>query len=147
MVELPQLFTSRWTSPLLHDLGAACVGISRGVPRWPLPYRYKLLRQLAPSREAFAIKDRDEFCRAYLGGLDMLGVDRIMADLAKIAREGEVGHKPLVLLCWEDVFDPEQRCHRRLLAGWLHEHLGVEVPELVAGALPRASPTDQATLF
>jgi Protein of unknown function, DUF488 len=145
MVELPRLFTSRWTSPLLRDLDAAYVGISRGVPRWPLPYRYKLLRSLAPSREAFAIKNRDEFSREYLGELAILGTDRIVADLAKIGRE--VGHKPLVLLCWEDVFDPEQWCHRRLLAGWLHEHLGVEVPELVAGALPRASLSDQATLF
>ena len=145
MLELPQLFTSRWTSPLLRDLDAACVGISRGVPRWPLPYRYKLLRLLAPSREAFVIEDRDEFTQAYLGGLDMLGTDRIVADFVKIGRE--VGHKPLVLLCWEDVFAPEQWCHRRLLAGWLHEHLGVEVLELVSNALPRALPPDQATLF
>jgi hypothetical protein len=144
MVKLPQLFMSRWTSPLLRDLDA-CVGISRGVPRWPLPYRYKLLRPLAPSGEAFAIEDRDEFTQAYLGGLDMLGADRIVADLAKIGRA--VGHKPLVLLCWEDVFDPEQWCHRRLRAGWLQEHLGVQVPELMPGALPHASPPGQATLF
>jgi hypothetical protein len=81
----------------------------------------------------------------YLGGLDIVGVERIVGELAGIS--SKVGRKPVVLLCWEDVFDPEQWCHRRLLAGWLHEHLGVEVPELVAGALPRASPPDQATLF
>ena len=31
------------------------------------------------------------------------------------------------MLCWEP---PGKFCHRRLVAKWLEEHLGVDVPEL-----------------
>ena len=31
-----------------------------------------------------------------------------------------------VLLCWED---PGEFCHRRLVAEWLEQNLGIEVPE------------------
>jgi hypothetical protein len=31
-----------------------------------------------------------------------------------------------VLLCWEK---PGDACHRRLVAEWIEQHLGVEVPE------------------
>src|SRR5215218_3047319 len=120
MVELPQLFTSRWTSPLLHDLGAACVGISRGVPRWPLPYRYKLLRLLAPSRETFELRDLQEFEQAYLAALEEIGVKKI---------SDEHGGRPLALLCYENILAGET-CHRRMFADWWKQQTTQEVPEL-----------------
>ena len=36
-----------------------------------------------------------------------------------------------VLLCWErPPLDDRNFCHRRLVAAWFEQHLGVEVPEL-----------------
>lgn len=35
-----------------------------------------------------------------------------------------------VLLCWEN---PGEFCHRRIVANWIQEKLGIEVPEWVPG--------------
>lgn len=76
-----ELFTSRWANRELAHLQCKPVGISRGVPRWRTPYRWKLLRDLAPSREAFAIEDWDAFAAAYRAGLKELGTRRSWASL------------------------------------------------------------------
>lgn len=144
MREIPQLFTSRWADKTLARLDAVPVGISRGAPRWSLPYRYRTMRELAPSREVFGIEDPGEFAEAYRTGLDEIGVERIVSGLSRIAEEE--GGKPLILLCWER---PGEFCHRRVLSGWLHERTGVEVPELVPGVLPEggSGTTTEPTLF
>jgi hypothetical protein len=40
-------------------------------------------------------------------------------------------HEP-VLLCWEKnpVCDPDDWCHRRIVADWFEQELGVKVPEM-----------------
>ena len=60
VIELPKLFTSRWANRDLAHLACQPVGISRGAPRFPVPYRYKMARELAPSRQAFGIEDPEE---------------------------------------------------------------------------------------
>jgi Protein of unknown function, DUF488 len=118
---LPPLFTSRWASPLLCDLDVMPVGISRGVPRFKVSYRYKLLRLLAPSREAFEIRGDNEFDEVYVAGLEEIGMEKIAATLVRISEQHD--GKPLALLCFEPVGEP---CHRRVLAGWIERHLGIE---------------------
>ncbi|MDP9438844.1 MAG: hypothetical protein M3P49_08880 [Actinomycetota bacterium] len=60
-----ELFTSHWRSPLLADLDATIVGISRGTPRGNPGFRYRVARELAPSRATFALEDREAFEEAY----------------------------------------------------------------------------------
>jgi hypothetical protein len=98
--ELPALFTSRWQNKKLAELGVVPVGISRGTPRFKLPYRYRMLRLLAPYREAFGIEDNEGFERTYLRQLEELGVEYIANRLRRISHEH--GGRPLVLLCFED---------------------------------------------
>ncbi len=124
----PDLFTSYWSNPALRKVDAVKVCISRGVPRWPLPFRYRRANLLAPSRETFALRSDEAFEREYLRGLDEAGAEKIAAILARIGNEE--GGGPLVLLCWEK---PGQVCHRRMFADWWTERNGQEVPELQRG--------------
>jgi hypothetical protein len=125
--DLPILHTSRWQNRKLAGLDVVPVGISRGTPRFKLPYRYRLLRLLAPPRETRGIVNTVEFERAYLHQLEKLGVEQIADRLERIGREHD--GSPLVLLCYEDVHAGEFR-HRRVFAGWWEEQTGRVVPEL-----------------
>jgi len=103
------------------ELGAP-VRTSLGSPRWftapllelPVAYPWGLLRKprLAP----------EEFTERYLARLDARA-DRVLADVLEL----EQGYGDVVLCCFEAA---DQFCHRRILAGWLAEHLGVDIPEL-----------------
>jgi hypothetical protein len=90
------------------------VAISRGVPDW---FRRRRYPQLAPSRELIAIQNAALFAARYrrevLAKLDPKAVFRELGDSA-------------VLLCYEK---PGEFCHRRLVAEWLEERLGIQVPE------------------
>lgn len=136
--------TSRWANRNLAEVGAVKVGISRGKPRWKLPYRYRVLRELAPSREALAIHDHAEFEEAYLAGLEEIGAQTILAQLERIS--AEEGGRPLVLLCYENVLAGDW-CHRQIAAEWMQERLGIEVPELEPGMLPEVELSRQSRLF
>jgi hypothetical protein len=137
-----ELYTSHWGNKELTDLAAVPIAISRGKPRWRLPYRYRVLGQLAPSREVFGIEDPNRFDEAYRRQLDELGVERVLCELGRIGAQH--GGTPLVLLYWEP---PEQPCHRRVLARWLEERAGVVALELESGMIPYASPPNQEPLF
>ena len=137
-----ELFTSRWANRDLAHLDVTPVGISRGVPRWRLPYRYKKLPMLAPSREAFRIEDPKEFERVYRTELEEIGAERITQALRVISQEH--GGKPLVCLCWER---SGEFCHRRVWADWWLEQTGQRVPELEANAVVEQHKPAQKTLF
>lgn len=125
LIDLPKLWTSRWANGELARLPFVPVGISRGVPRWPLPFRYRVARLLAPSRATFALEDDADFEREYLRELEEAGVEKIGDLLRRLSDEG--GGRPLVLLCWErDRAD----CHRRMFAEWWFEQTGQRVEEL-----------------
>ncbi len=54
---------------------------------------------------------------------------KVVADLEALAGD----HEP-VLLCFErPPFTPTNWCHRRMVAEWLADKLGLEVPELERG--------------
>jgi len=99
------------------DPGA--VAISRGVPRWfegrvydPLRPPWELVEQAKSG-----VITTEEYERRYRA--DVLGI----LDPATVRRE--LGDDA-ILLCWER---PGAACHRRIVARWLDEHLGIEVPE------------------
>jgi Domain of unknown function DUF488 len=90
------------------------VAISQGVPR-----RYKGRRYitLAPPRWLLNAKDPELFDREYRKQLDALDAKQVAEELGPNA----------ILLCWESF---NARCHRRFVAEWLEEKLGIVVPEL-----------------
>ena len=76
--------------------------------------------KLEPSRDLFfSIKQgritRDEYIQRYREQLNKLDAKEVYEIL-----------KDKVLLCWEK---PGEFCHRRLVAKWIQEKLGIEVPE------------------
>ena len=121
-----EVYTSHWRSPLLADVDATIIGISRGEPRWSLPYRYRRLRDLAPSDETWAHDDTDEFEKAYVRQLEQIGAGQILERIAAVA-----GGRPAVLLCWERPH--EEFCHRWTLAAFLRGQTGLVVAELEHG--------------
>ncbi len=138
------LYTSRWANKGLAHLACQPVGISRGVPRFPLAYRYKLARWLAPSAATFALEDPREYEASYAAQLEAIGLDAIVGRLGRIAEEA--GGQPLVLLCYEDLTKPGQWCHRQHLSAFLLGR-GVEIRELGPGDLPHRPDAPQQALF
>jgi len=130
-----ELYTSRWANRELSRLPVVPVGISRGTPRFPVPYTYRLARLLAPSRETFALRNDAAFEQSYLFGLEEIGVDRIADLLTKIS--AEEGSMPLALLCYEA--DPAD-CHRSMFAHWWFEQTGQVVEELQRCGSSQAKP-------
>src|SRR5439155_17514364 len=92
------------------------IAISQGVPRF---YRVKRYLPLAPPRWLLKAKDSELFDREYRKQLELLDAKQVAEDLGPNA----------ILLCWESF---NVRCHRRLVAQWLEEKLGIVVPELAA---------------
>ena len=137
----PELYTSFWSNPLLGDVDATKVSVSRGQPRYKLPFRYRMAPELAPSREAFAITDEDEFGKVYRRQLDELGIDAILGKLSAISTRD--GGRPLILLCYER---PGEFCHRQVLRDWLRWR-NIPIRELVPGDLPRRRDVPQPSLF
>jgi len=105
--------TSYFSSKLWR--GKNAVAISQGMPKW---YKGREYKALAPSWELVMIKDTEEYTRRYRNEvLNRLDPKKVYKDLGDDA----------ILLCWEK---PGEFCHRRLVAEWLEETLGIEVPEL-----------------
>ncbi len=128
------LYTSYWSNRDLAKVDAVKVSISRGQPKWPLPFRYRRAMLLAPSRETFGLRSDEAFEAAYLAELEEAGVEKIGALLERISVEE--GGGPLVLLCFEK---PGEVCHRRMFAEFWQERTGVVVPELQFSVQPHFS--------
>lgn len=126
-----KLYTSRYSNKDLQHTDALKVGISAGLPRFPLKYELTAnLTQLAPGRAIFRMTDKAAFRRKYFEQLDRLGI-AMVEQLIKSVWRGN-GEKDLILLCYEDVTcddNSKNWCHRTYLAEWLRERLGYEVEE------------------
>ncbi len=133
------LFTNRYQD-FRPDQGVP-VRITRGAPRFRLPYSLKhSVRGLAPRREYFS-KPLADFTTAYRSDLDRLGAQEV-ADVLHGIAQAEGDHR-LVLLCFEDLADPRLWCHRRVFAAWWRDSTGEEVRELG----PMAEQYEQDTLM
>jgi hypothetical protein len=148
--KVDRIFTSRYSNPALQTGECACVGITRYPPRFDLPYELVAnLYCLAPTTGMLRVAKRpgggEQFVRLYRERLDALGVDRVI-QLIRAFNDG----RDVVLLCFEDLRDGTSRCHRRMLAEWIHERLGLMIDELpdsspIGSGRRRGAP--QATLF
>jgi hypothetical protein len=91
----------------------AAVAIARGVPRWYTGRRYMAL---APTWDMIKNMNPLEYNEAFDKMLSRLDAAKVYEDLGDGA----------ILLCWEK---PGDYCHRRRVAEWLEEELGVVIPE------------------
>lgn len=124
-----QLYTGRYPRDLPEHL--APIRISLGYPRFKL--RYELFdseKLFAPSRSTFGIDDEEEFRYAYRLRLDNREDDALHALRILEQKAEAAGFEGLILLCFEDIRGGKKWCHRRMLAEWLEDKLGVPVPEL-----------------
>ena len=101
------------------------VSIALKAPDW---FQGRHYPALAPRLDMLTMEE-EAYRREYQVILDRLDPRQVYEDLGEDA----------ILLCWEP---PGGFCHRRLVAAWLEEHLGVEVPELPANYHP-----EQKNLF
>jgi hypothetical protein len=120
-----KLFTARYAD--YDPAWGVAVRTSVGTPR---RWRHETLdhvRRVTPYGIRH-VTDRAAFTRLYTERLERAGADAIYGRLQGIsdAHEG----RPLVLLCFEDLREPDRFCHRTLLGAWLEEQLGIDVHEL-----------------
>jgi len=104
--------------------GPGRISIALWEPR-DTPRGYRRYPALAPRREMLRMPQgryRDIYFREILGRLDAC---QVADDLHRLAGEFEP-----VLLCWErPPFTSTNYCHRRMVAEWFAETLGLLVPE------------------
>jgi hypothetical protein len=106
--------------------GAGRVSIARFAPS-NLRKDFGVYSKLAPG-EWFNSVTRERYIELYRSQiLSPLDPRRVHAELHAITN----GVEP-VLLCWErPPFNDKVFCHRRLVAEWFGDRLGIDVPELV----------------
>jgi hypothetical protein len=84
-----------------------------------------VFKALAPG-PWFNTVSKPKYERLYLAQLALLDAGQVAEDLAALAGDAEP-----TLLCWEKPpFTASNWCHRRLVASWLQQQLGIDVPEL-----------------
>ncbi len=116
------------TSSFYLYSGTGRISIARTAPR-RVAAGFKIYRALAPGAWLFepAYKDyatyRERYFREILVPLDP---QKIWDDFHALTD----GYEP-ILLCHEHLRKPSEWCHRRMVAEWLEQALGVEVPEMV----------------
>jgi hypothetical protein len=101
------------------------ISIARLAPRRH-PAGYRICSKLAPGKWFNSVSEEEYrrlFAAEILAPLDPQAMWDTLHAMAS-------PHEP-ILLCWEE---PGAFCHRRLVASWFEERLGVEVPELLPAA-------------
>ena len=122
-----KIYTSRYSNKELRTGRYTPVGITVGAPRFSLGYELKgNIRELAPFGSLFNVEDRREFTEKYFEKMDKVGVSRVKAIFKQYERYG----KDIVLLCYEDVREPNEWCHRLVFAEWWKARTGEEITEL-----------------
>jgi hypothetical protein len=120
-----QLFTCRYQR-FQPDMGLP-VRATVGYPRF---VRYELAghaRLISPTWPMLTL-DYDTYLSRYRLLLGEAGVDAIRGELEAIA--DDCADPRLVLLCFEDLSQPDTWCHRRMFAEWWTQQTGEPVPEL-----------------
>jgi uncharacterized protein YeaO (DUF488 family) len=132
-----RIHTSYYGNPLLSNEDVKVVQISQKRPRWRLPYDIESsLPILAPGislmRQGWNGEiEIDEFMAAYEAQLDRIGPRRVFTML-DMARHGTNG-RPLCLMCFENVHNDGELCHRTVLVKWLKKQMkrkGVDAPKI-----------------
>lgn len=133
------LYVSRFSNPALKSGDYTAVRISLGAPKWPLGYNIAgEIKELMPFG-LLQINDQVLYEKRYRDRLNRIGSDRIQEVLDSFG----VG-RDVVLLCYEDVRDPSQWCHRSMFARWWLERTGEIADELPDPSAPKLKHPQQA---
>lgn len=120
------IYVSRYSNKELQSGKYTAVRISVGTPRWNLGYHIDgEIKDLMPFG-LLGLKSKEEYERRYIERLRRVGADRI----GKQLKEFEALGKDVVLLCYEDVRNPESWCHRTMFAEWWLRQTGEKIEEL-----------------
>ena len=126
------LYVSRFSNPELRTGKYKAVRISLGAPKWQLGYEVSgEIKDLMPFG-LLQINDKAVYEKKYRERLDRIGIERIQRQIDAFGFD-----KPVVLLCYEDVRDPSQWCHRTMFAQWLLEQTGEIADELPDPSTPK----------
>lgn len=125
------IWISRYSNKELQKDGKYYpVGISIGVPKFPLGYTVReQCYSLAPKGYMLNM-ELEKFIPAYYGKLADIGDQRIIDMVMRLDSKARAEGKELVLLCYEDVRIPEDWCHRTVFAQWWAEKVGEVIEEL-----------------
>ena len=113
------------TACFFEYTGPGRISIARFPPRGT-PAGYRVYKALAPGPWFKSVSEA-EYRKRYAKQLGALDARATYDDLVELA----AGEEP-VLLCWErkaDLAAGKVFCHRRIVAEWLGETLGIAVPE------------------
>ena len=131
------IWTSRYSNPELKRGRYYAVGISIGKPKWKLGYELRGQSfSLAPKGYMLNMC-LERFKPAYYQKLEAIGTDKISGMVTRLYEEAKAEGKELGLLCYEDIRDPAQWCHRTVFAEWWAEHTGEIIEELPDPTQPK----------
>jgi len=132
------IWVSRYSNKELRKGNYYPVGISLGTPKWPLGYEVReQCYSLAP--KGFMLNlEKDEYREAYFQKLDDLGREKIFGIVSRLDEKARAENKELVLLCYEDVRNPDEWCHRTMFAEWWGINVGEVIEELPDSSIPKS---------
>lgn len=114
------------------------VRTSNGYPRF-VKYRIDYaVKEVMPDRATIKMTDREEFTRLYRTKLNNAGLDVIASRFRAIA--AATGDERLVLLCYENLEQAGNWCHRNIFAAWWQDMTGEQVRELGPLGPPKPEP-------
>lgn len=116
------IYTSYYTNPALLQDGLIPIRISRGHPRFQLPYKIAGgIPRLYPEPKMQYL-DHGEYKNLYVDILDEEGFENIITDINDITGGGDC-----VLLCF---CKSGNFCHRFVFADWYKSKTGIAIAEL-----------------
>lgn len=134
-----KIYTSYFgNSRKLQQAGIKVIGISLYPPRW---FNGISLKQVAPTKSILFAngQTQEEYTRRYRS--EVLSQQDMKQFLKTV--EQASGGQDIALCCYEN---PEDFCHRHILADWIKEKLGIEILEY--GYTPKKEPDYiQGSLF
>lgn len=134
-----RIYTSYFgNSKKLQQAGIKVIGIALYPPRW---FNGISLKQVAPTKSILFAngQTQEDYIRRYRS--EVLSQQDMQQFLKTV--EQASGGQDVALCCYEK---PEDFCHRHILADWIKEKLGIEIPEY--GYTPKKEPNYlQGTLF
>lgn len=122
-----RLYTSRYNNKNLANDEVVKIGITRGFPKFRLPYQLKTnIKSFGPPSYLFNTHDREKFTPRYFDYMDSIGIDKVK-EMLKIYGYGTA--KEMALLCYEDVREEGKWCHRLVFAEWWEVRTGEKIEE------------------
>lgn len=124
------IYTSRYSNKKLLEDGYYPVGISVGSPKFNAGYTLReKCYALAPTGQMLRL-DYEPYRKQYMEKLNRIGADKIISIVNQLEMRALDEGKELVLLCFEDIRNGDNWCHRTLFAEWWMERTGEIIAEL-----------------